>query len=40
MAPQACGKGYYSSAQGSKLCTPCPVNTYQSATGSTGCIKW
>jgi len=39
VTPTPCGKGYYS-AEGAKICTPCPVNTFQSGTGATGCSKW
>lgn len=37
-APTACPAGYIAPKEGSKLCTPCGVNTYQSSTGSTQCL--
>ncbi len=37
--PQTCGKGYFSSTEGARLCTPCPNNSYQPGNSPTQCIR-
>lgn len=38
--PQTCGKGYFSNKDGARMCTPCPVNTYQDGSSPTQCTRW